>query len=236
MIAGCTGEVGRVHDQPRIHPAVCRTLRVVLMLGCALLVAGCAAPTTSMSGEPRTQAIHIVGHGWHTGIAIARADLPAGFPARDDFALAEHLEFGWGDARYYPAQQASVWLGVKALLWPTPSVLHVAAIGGDIAASFPASTVIRIELSADGLQRLRDFIHAEFEQDLQGRPVAVARGLYGDGRFYRARGKFFFPRTCNWWIAEALAAGGIPIEPATAVTAGALLTQAARHGQVVQRR
>lgn len=217
------------------------TLRAALVFACGVFVAGCATPIAPMSDEPmsdgpRTQAIHIVGHGWHTGLAIARADLSEGFPALTDFAAAEHLEFGWGDAAFYPAQQVSVWLGVRALLWPTPSVLHVTALGSDVAASFPESTVVRIALSADGLQRLREFIRAEFELDPQGRPVMVAPGLYGDSRFYRARGKFHFPRTCNWWIARALVAGGIPIEPATAITAGALLSQAARHGQVVQRR
>ncbi len=219
-----------------MNPAVLRALRAVLIFACVLFAAGCAVPDASTSGEPRTKAIHIVGHGWHTGIAIARADLPEDFPALADFALAEQLEFGWGDAEYYPAPDASAWLGVKALLWPSPSVLHVAAIGDDVAASFPASTIIRIEVAADGLQRLRDFIHAEFELDLQGRPVTVTRGLYGDGRFYRARGKFYFPRTCNWWVAKALIAGGIPIDLAQSVTAGALLAQAARYGQVVQQR
>lgn len=231
MKAGCSCERRRASTKD----VVGRTLRV-LALACVLLFAGCAAPAASMSGEPKTKVVHIVDHGWHTGIALARADLPEGFPALADFAAAEQLEFGWGDAEYYPAQDPSVWLGTKALLWPTPSVLHVAAIRGDVAASFPASTIIRIELSADGLQRLSEFIRTEFQLDPQGRPVAVARGLYGDGRFYRARGKFYFPRTCNWWIAEALAAAGIPIEPVTAVTAGALLAQAARHGQVVQQR
>jgi uncharacterized protein (TIGR02117 family) len=219
-----------------VRNVMCLSIRAVLALACGLIVAGCATPAAPMFGEPRTRAIQIVGHGWHTGLAIARADLPEDFPALDAFAAAEQLEFGWGDAAYYPAQQLSVWLGVRALFWPTPSVLHVAAIGGDVPASFPASTIVRIALSAEGLQRLLEFIRAEFVLDPQGQPVAVARGLYGDSHFYRARGKFHFPRTCNWWIARALVAGGVPIEPATAITAGALLSQAARHGQVVQRR
>lgn len=219
----------------KLKGAACRTLGL-LALACALLVAGCAAPTASMPARPGAAAIHLIGHGWHTGIAIAGADLPDDFPALADFPSAEQLEFGWGDAEYYPAQDPSVWLGIKALFWPTPSVLHVAEIRGEIAAAFPMSTIVRIELSADGLHRLRDFIRAEFQLDPQGRPIAVARGLYGESRFYRARSSFYFPHTCNWWTAAALAAAGIPIEPATAVTARALLAQAARHGHVVQRR
>lgn len=207
----------------------------LLAPACVLLAAGCAVPTGT-PGAPPAATIHLVAHGWHTGIAIARGDLPDDFPSLADFPLADQLEFGWGDAKYYPAPDPSVWLGINALMWPTPSVLHVAAIRGDVAAAFPMSTVIRIELTADGLHRLSDFMRAEFQLDPQGRPIAVAPGLYGNGRFYRARGKFYFPRTCNWWIASALAAAGVPIKPATAVTARALLAQAARHGHVVQRR
>lgn len=207
-----------------------------LALVCGLLGAGCAATAGSVRDGPPAAAIHLVSHGWHTGIAIDRTDLPGDFPALADFPLAERLEFGWGDAEYYPAQDPSVWLGIKALVWPTPSVLHVAAVRGDIAAAFAASTIVRIELAAGGLDRLRDFIRAEFRLDAQGRPIAVARGLYGESRFYRARTSFYFPHTCNWWTASALAAAGIPIEPATAFTARALLARAARHGQVVQRR
>lgn len=231
MTARCATGMRRVKPKG----AACRTLRL-LAFACALLVAGCAAPTASMPDEPRVAAIHLVGHGWHTGIALALADLPDDFPALADFPSAEQLEFGWGDAEYYPAQDPSVWLGIRALVRATPSVLHVAAVRGDLAAAFPTSTIVRIELSADGLHRLRDFIRAEFQLDPQGRPIAVARGLYGGGRFYRARSSFHFPHTCNWWTAAALAAAGIPIEPATAVTAGVLLAQAARHGRVVQRR
>lgn len=231
MNAGCATEVRRVKPKD----AACRTLGL-LALAYALLVAGCATPTASTPAGQSGAAIHLIGHGWHTGIAIARADLSGDFPALADFPSAERLEFGWGDAEYYPAQDPSVWLGIKALVWPTPSVLHVAEIRGDIAAAFPMSTIVRIELSADGLQGLRDFIRAEFQLDPLGRPIVVGRGLYGESRFYRARSSFYFPYTCNWWTAAGLAAARIPIEPATAVTARALLAQVARHGHVVQRR
>lgn len=209
-----------------------------LALAAVLLIAGCALPAVTNS-PPTPQAaasIHLVSHGWHTGIAIARADLPDDFPALADFQPADHFEFGWGDAEYYPAADPTLRQGTRALFRPTPSVLHVAAIDGELAAAFASSTIVRLQVSASGLQKLLEFIGAEFQRDAPGGPIAVAPGLYGASRFYRASGEFYFPRTCNWWTAEALAVAGVPVEPARAVTARGLLVQAARHGEVVQRR
>jgi uncharacterized protein (TIGR02117 family) len=208
-----------------------------LALAAVLLIAGCALPATTNSPPPQAAAsIHLISHGWHTGIAIARADLADDFPALADFPRADHLEFGWGDAEYYPAADPTLRQGTRALFRPTPSVLHVAAIDGDLAAAFPSSTIVRLQLPASGLRRLLEFIGAEFQRDARGAPIAVAPGLYGASRFYRANGQFYFPRTCNWWTAEALAAAGVPVDSARAVTARGLMAQAARHGEVLQRR
>ena len=209
----------------------------MVALATLLLAAGCALPPETASTPPQPAvSIHLVGRGWHTGIAIARANLPDDFPALADFPPADHFEFGWGDAEYYPAADPTRRQGTRALFWPTPCVLHVAAIDGDLAAASPSSTIVRLQLSASGLHRLLEFIGAEFQRDANGGPIAIAPGLYGLSRFYRATGTFHFPHTCNWWAAEALAAAGVPVEPRRALTARDLLVQAARQGQVLQRR
>lgn len=212
-----------------------RRLRLFALAAC-LLAAGCAAPQAVQrpQAEAPATAIHLVSHGWHTGIAISRADLPPGFPALADFPHADVLEFGWGDAEFYPAADPTPWQGIRALLWPTPSVLHVAALRGDLAAAFPASTIVRLEISEPGLGRLLEFIRAEFQRDIHGRPVRVAPGLYGASRFYRGQRSFHFPYTCNWWTAQGLLAAGIPVEPALALTAQGLLRQAMRYGEQVR--
>lgn len=213
-------------------PTLCR-----LALAAALLLTGCASPVvTGSPGAPPSASVHLVSHGRHTGIAIARADLPDDFPALADFPHAVHLEFGWGDADYYQAAEPTLRQGMRALFRATPSVLHVAAIGGEPAAVFPSSTIVRMPVSASGLHRLIEFIGAEFERDAQGGPIAVGPGQYGASRFYRAKSMFQLPRTCNRWTAEALAAADVPIDPAGALTATGLLKQAVRHGEVLQRR
>lgn len=216
---------------------VCRAL----VLAAASLLAGCAAPGAPLHppapGEPAKR-IYLVNHGWHTGIALARADLPADWPPLADFPRARYLEIGWGDAAFYPAEyeDETVWLALRALFWPTPSVLHVAAVEGELPAAFPASAIVQVDLTPGGFERLRAFIWGEFQLDGHGHPLPAGPGLYGESRFYHARSKFFFPRTCNYWTASALREGGVPMIPAFAVTAGSLLSQAARHGKVIQER
>lgn len=201
------------------------------------LTAGCVGPVKSLyppaAGEtPRT--IHVVSHGWHTGIAIQRTDFTnAGWPVLADFPAADYLEFGWGDAVYYPAERVTVGMGLKALCWPTPSVMHVTAVRGDLTAAFPESEIIRVDLSPAGFARMTEFIERQFRLDDAGRLIPVAPGLYGEGKFYAARGKFHFPKTCNRWTARALRSAGCPITPLYAVTAGNLMWQTRRFGQVI---
>jgi Protein of unknown function (DUF2459) len=52
--------------------------------------------------------------------------------------------------------------------------------------------------------------------------------LYGDSKFYSARGRYHLLYTCNTWIADALRAAGLPITPVYAMTAGNLMWQVSR--------
>lgn len=201
------------------------------------LTTGCVGPVKSLfppAAGDTPKSIHVISHGWHTGIAIQRVDFTnTAWPVLADFPRADYLEFGWGDAEYYPAERATIGMAIRALCWPTPSVMHVAAVRGDLAAAFPASEIIRVEVSPAGLARMKEFIERQFRLDETGRVIPVAPGLYGEGRFYAAHGKFHFPRTCNRWTAHALRSAGCPITPFFAVTAGNVMWQTRRFGQVI---
>ena len=76
-----------------------------------VLAARCHLPrrTVSAGGGPdSTGVIYVVQHGWHAGIAVRRADVPAGrWPVLDDVADAPYVEVGWGEAQYYPGASAT---------------------------------------------------------------------------------------------------------------------------------
>lgn len=209
-----------------------------LVILLVLLIAGCTTRVELLNAtvaEVAPKVIYVVSHGWHTGIVIARADLPDDWPGLQDFARSDYLEFGWGDAEYYLAENGTVWLALKALFWPTPSVLHVAGITGSVTAFFPESRLVRISLPESGFARMLRFIRDTFWLVDEGRAIPVAAGLYGEGKFYRARGKFYFPKTCNYWTVSAVREAGLPVIPLFAVTAGGVLAQVERHGDVIQK-
>lgn len=218
----------------RVNNNLCSCSLVFLL---SLLIAGCTARVDRLNSsavEAAPKVIYVVSHGWHTGIVIARADLPDDWPGLQDFARSDYLEFGWGDAEFYPAEEGTVWLALKALFWPTPSVLHVAGITGSVSAFFPNSKLVRIGLLESGFVRMQQFIRDTYWLGAEGRAIPVAAGLYGEGKFYQARGRFYFPKMCNYWTLSALREAGFPVIPLLAVTGGSVMSQVERHGEVIQ--
>ncbi|HCR80428.1 MAG TPA: DUF2459 domain-containing protein, partial [Alcanivorax sp.] len=89
-------------------------------------------------------------------------------------------------------------------------MLHVVGLDKH-PANLPNSDVEALCLSADGLKRLQTTLASDFNLNPDGRPVAADPGLYGDSRFFPARGRFWFGRTCNTWTAQRLRDGGVDI-------------------------
>src|SRR5512134_2361869 len=90
--------------------------------GCVGSIEGLYPPAPAEPVKP----IYVINHGWHTGIAVRRADLPDGVrPEGADVADSEYVEVGWGDRAFYMAPEGTVGLALKAVFWPSPGVLHV---------------------------------------------------------------------------------------------------------------
>jgi uncharacterized protein (TIGR02117 family) len=192
------------------------------------VLAACGAsppsgPRSSVEGS-LTKVVYLVGHGWHVGIALARADVPRGaWPESDAFGARRFLEVGWGDGDFYPAPRGTVRSALNAAFSSDGSVLHVAAFDPPVAEFFAGATVIAVPVSSAGVAALSRFIGDAYARDAAGRAVAVAPGLYGDARFYRANGRYRLLDNSNTWTARALAIAGCPIDPEPIVTASGVL-------------
>ena len=226
----------------RVHPfrSFGRGLVAGLVVPVAVLLgAACLGPLPDRypprSGEASVT-IYVVGHGWHTGIVVRRDDVPPGaWPESGRLPVARFLEVGWGDRAFYESPDAGVRLALKAALASEASVLHVAGFDRTPAEYFPRAEIIAIELSSRGMESLSRFVSQAYARDAAGEPIELGPGLYPGSRFYAATGRYSLVNTCNSWIAEALRTGGCPITPIWAVTAGNLLFQAGRCGQVMRR-
>ncbi len=204
--------------------------RLWLLLVLAIISAGCLGPRRGLfppnREEPR-KTVYVVGHGWHTGVVLRKADIPAGlWPEKDDFPGADYLEVGWGDDAYYRAPKVTPLITMKALFWCDKSVLHVVGFAEPVRAFFPASQIVRVELSEPGFTNLCKFVNDRFKREGGKRATPLQAGLYGRSYFYRATGRYYFPKTCNIWTASTIRAAGCPITPAYGMTARNVMFQA----------
>lgn len=194
-----------------------------------LMALACAKPSAEVplnNAKSKDKQVHIAIHGWHSGIIIKKVYLSADLlPEAKDFPDSEYLEFGWGDWDYYQAPDPGLSLALKAVFWPTRSVLHVAGFDGRVESFFPDSEIIQIALSDEAFLRLVSFISDTFQRPAMALPPETGPGLYGKSRFYPAQGRFHLFRTCNTWVAEALQSAGLPVSTASVITVGSLRHQ-----------
>ena len=203
-----------------------------VMLGFVLVLASLLAACGVAQTGPRPGAVawheknivFVASNGWHSSIVIARADLtPSRLPEAQDFPAARYLEFGWGDAEYYPAKDPTIAMALRALFTPTPSVVHVAGLNMEPARFYPDYEVVALGIDDENIARLVDFIDASFDRSGAARVQATGPGLYADSLFYPARGKFYLGNTCNSWTARALVAAGFDIDTSGVASAEGLM-------------
>jgi len=216
---------------------------VLLSLGLTVgfLWGGCAGPIEGLyppqPDEP-FYSIYLLNHNdWHTGIVIKRSEIPDRFwPEIRHFSGFQYVEVGWGDRDYYPAEDPSIWMTIKAVFWPTDSVLHVFGFDGSVENFFPESEIIEIHLSAKGFENLISFIHNTYARDETGKAIELGPGLFENSRFYLAKGKFHLFKNCNVWVAQALRSAGCPITSFYAISAGNTIYQAKDFGKAIRKK
>jgi uncharacterized protein (TIGR02117 family) len=216
-----------------------RLSRAVVAVAWLAALAACAsAPVRedlALAAGEAPRPVYVVLHGWHAGIVVRRADIPPdAWPEQEDFAGADYLEVGWGDRDGYmlPLTSASA---LKALFWPTESVLHVVGFRGPVREFFPRSPILELPLSARAVAALARHIGASYARDALGRSIRRAPSLYGAGAFYLSRERYHLFNTCNAWAARALVQAGLPLAPASALTTEALYEQLLPHGRLLPR-
>ena len=213
-------------------------VRILMHFFLVVACCACAAPVKDLfpaGDNASTKPIYLVSHGWHAGIVLRRADIPADlWPENVNFPYTEFLEVGWGDKQYYQTPDAHFGITLRAALWPTSSVLHIVGFSGAVAAYYSSSEIIEIKLSESGFELLSRYIAASFARDVSGQARPLGRGLYGNSRFYLSRESYHLFNTCNVWTARALHAAGVPITPSFSITVDQLMAQTQTFGEVVR--
>lgn len=169
--------------------------------------------------------VYVVSHGWHTGLILPAEPIQARMPAlKRRFGDTLYIEFGWGDKGFYEAQTITFGLAVRAIFWPTPSVMHVVAIPEDVHRFFPASDIENLCLSDSELASLVTFIRNSFYHDSNGNVVEQRNGLYGDSQFYTGMGDYYLMNTCNKWTAKGLKSAGMDLSTTFKLTSDSVMS------------
>jgi uncharacterized protein (TIGR02117 family) len=161
--------------------------------------------------------IYVIDNGVHTSIAVplktAVLSWDTIIPLQQlggDNAKFTYLDFGWGDKGFYV--NTPTWkdirfgIAVKALFWPSPSVMKVD--GYEKVRERPHK--ISINISESEYEKLAEYILNSFEWDQEGKPIKVAEGYDYHDAFYKAVGNYHLFNTSNTWTAKGLQAVGLP--------------------------
>ena len=168
--------------------------------------------------------IYVVSHGWHTGFIIPSGDIYSEIPELEArFGDIRYIEFGWGDEGFYQAKEITSGLTLRAIFWPTESVVHAVAVPSRVYESFPNSEIERIYLTRSDLDSLVSFISSSIYKDENGKVLELKNGIYNDSQFYKGVGHYHLMNTCNKWTAKGLKSAGMNISPTFKLTADSIM-------------
>jgi uncharacterized protein (TIGR02117 family) len=196
---------------------------IVSLLGWLCACSDPLAQRAFINREAITARVLVMHDYWHSAILVRTIDVSSQIvPEVRDFSGADFLEFSWGDREYFPHPDPGIALALKAAVWSSGSILHVVGVRGSPELAYPNAEIITIGLTTGNLQRLVQFVAETFSRAGVETASAARPGLSENARFYWAQGRFSIFRTCNTWVAEALQAAELPINPAWVITARSL--------------
>jgi len=139
-----------------------------------IILAGCSAKPYIVSyaeefeGSGQNE-VYVVSHGWHTGFVIPAPEIQGVMPELERrFGNTPYIEFGWGDKGFYQAKETTLGLTLRAIFWPTESVVHSVAVPQKVEEYFSNSEVAKLCLNDGELSALIGFISSSFYRDKSG--------------------------------------------------------------------
>lgn len=194
-----------------------------------IILAGCSTKpyivsyTEKFEGSGQNE-VYVVSHGWHTGFVIPAPEIQGVIPELEQqFGDTPYIEFGWGDKGFYQAKETTLGLTLRAIFWPTETVVHSVAVPQKVEEYFSNSEVAKLCLSDGELSALIGFISRSFFRDKSGNLLELQKGIYGDSQFYSGVGDFYLMNMCNRWTAKGLKSIGMDISPTLKLTAGSVM-------------
>lgn len=183
----------------------------------ALALFGCAAPAATPRPLQAGDCFEVAvwSNGVHTSLSIPAEALPPDHPFRRLYPEARHLLIGWGDAAFYRSDGTDWRLGLRALIPPSPSAVHVLASDTPAETWFTPTEAPRFGIDRAGAVELSRFLAQALETGADGAPKVLSEGqVPGASVFLAGREGFHAFNVCNHWTARALRAAGLDVRGA----------------------
>lgn len=204
------------------------TLAALLVVALALYVfAPPLAPRVAAARAGDCLEMRIWSNGYHSDIGVPAEALTPDHPLRRLYPQARMLLIGWGERNFYYSDGTDLWLGLDAIVPPSPSVMHVAEDAESGARYLGPTADATLAISREGAARLADFLLRALELDEAGAVVIDRPGkVVGRSQFLRERESFHLFNVCNHWMARALRAAGVNVNARSAWLASSLIREA----------
>lgn len=177
-------------------------------------------------------AVHVVNHGLHVGLVLPAQPFNTLLPElAQRFPEANYYEMGWGDAGFYPSDQQTRSLALRALFASKGAVMHVVAIEQSPQSYFDNDDIATLCINEQQLSQLLSFVADSFKQPRAGELIKREPGRYGNSQFFQATGHYSLMNTCNRWTAEALDQAGMNLPYRFMLTAGSVMRAVHQKGQ-----
>ncbi len=179
---------------------------------------------------PAGQTVDVMSHGWHTGIVLpVNATTTELIPAFEHFQRYRWAEVSWGDEGFFRAKSISPGVTLRALLWPSPTVMHVDGFHSPAIAEYTRGSLVRLEFTDRAFRDLCLSIAADFAST-----DALSRGIYDTSYFFRAHGSYTLTNTCNVWTLRKLADAGLETRPRLGIRAEVAIAQIVDQGTAIR--
>jgi hypothetical protein len=189
---------------------------------------------SGLQAKAEKHVIYVSSISWHTGLVIPGDVLPDSiWREGHDYSEVPYVEIGWGEADFYPHEGFKPWLAIKAIFWPTPSVLHFNPIRREVEEYYFDTRVVKIEISDEQLHNLILYLLEEMELDENGRIIPATDGIYANSYFYEGSSSYYFPNNSNVWVARAIQRAGFSLRPIWLQTTGWVLNKMEEFGELV---
>jgi len=218
---------GRVTRRPATSTAL-----LLVAVAAAYLYTPIPAPQAAAPAPGDCVELHIWSNGYHSDIGAPAEIFPDDHPLRRLYPEARSFLIGWGEERFYYSDGTNMWLGLDAIVPPSPSVMHVAYNAAPASAYLGPNDDASIGVSRDGAARFVAYVTRALVLDEAGEAIVTSPGkVIGQSSFLRTRGSFHLFNVCNQWMARALRAAGVNVNSRGAWLADGLIRQVRQTGR-----